>query len=99
MSPKRLDRAAPPPARGEWEVRFGTSEAAKGWDDLCAQVPEKTREAFEMVRAGASPAPAIRRRRNAAQGGGEPTFDYCKAPLRRGVMKYISIIAPSLDPL
>jgi hypothetical protein len=35
MSPKRKDRVAPPPGPDEWEVRFGTTEAAKGWDELC----------------------------------------------------------------
>jgi hypothetical protein len=29
VSPKRLDRVAPPPTPAEWDVRFGTSEAAK----------------------------------------------------------------------
>lgn len=36
-------------------MRFGTSDAAKGWDDLCAQAPEKTREAFEMMRSDPRP--------------------------------------------
>lgn len=57
MSPKRLDRAAPPPVGDEWEVKFGTNEAAKGWDDLCAQVPGNTREAFEMMRSNPRPPP------------------------------------------
>ena len=55
MSPKRLDRVAPPPTSGEWEVRFGTTEAAKGWDDLCAQVGENTRAAFELMRSNPRP--------------------------------------------
>lgn len=55
MSPKRLDRAAPPPVDDEWEVKFGTNEAAKGWDDLCAQVAGNTREAFEMMRSNPRP--------------------------------------------
>ena len=45
MSPKRLDRVAPPPVQGEWDVRFGTSEAAKGWDELCAHAAGSTRRA------------------------------------------------------
>jgi hypothetical protein len=58
MSPKRLDRAAPPPVGdeegrggGRGEVRFGTSEAAKGWDALCAHATTNTREAFELMRS------------------------------------------------
>lgn len=55
MSPKRLDRVAPPPVGDEWNVRFGTTEAAKGWNDLCTHAPAKTREAFEMMRSNPRP--------------------------------------------
>ncbi len=51
MSPKRLDRVAPPRIKGEWEVKFGDSEAAKDWDQLCALASEKTRAAFELMRS------------------------------------------------
>jgi mRNA-degrading endonuclease RelE of RelBE toxin-antitoxin system len=40
---------------GEWEVRFGDSQPAKGWDDLCSRATEKTRRAFEMMRAQPRP--------------------------------------------
>jgi hypothetical protein len=55
VSPKRLDHVAPPPVQGEWYVRFGTSEAAKGWTDLCAQLTAVTREAFDQMRANPRP--------------------------------------------
>jgi mRNA-degrading endonuclease RelE of RelBE toxin-antitoxin system len=55
VSPKRLDRVAPPSVNDEWHVRFGTSEAAKGWDDLCTHARGKTREAFELIRANPRP--------------------------------------------
>lgn len=55
MSPKRLDRVAPPSVDSEWHVRFGTTEAAKGWDDLCAHATAKTREAFELMRSDPRP--------------------------------------------
>ncbi len=55
MSPKRLDRVAPPPVGAEWHVRFGTNEAAKGWDDLCTHATTKTRDAFEMMRSNPRP--------------------------------------------
>jgi hypothetical protein len=42
---------APPPVEAEWEVRFGTSEAAKGWDELCAFAAGSTRKAFELMRS------------------------------------------------
>jgi mRNA-degrading endonuclease RelE of RelBE toxin-antitoxin system len=55
VSPKRLDRVAPPPVGDEWNVRFGTTEAAKGWDELCVHATAKTREAFEMMRSNPRP--------------------------------------------
>lgn len=50
MSPKRGDRAAPPPVGDEWDVRFATSEAASGWEDLCAQAPGNTLWAWNLMR-------------------------------------------------
>ncbi|MFD4144206.1 hypothetical protein [Streptomyces sp. NPDC058572] len=44
MNPKRGDRAAPPPAPDEWDVRFAT-EGAKGWEQLSAQAASNTRAA------------------------------------------------------
>ncbi|MDG4823407.1 hypothetical protein O7635_16240 [Asanoa sp. WMMD1127] len=35
MPPKRGDRVAPPAQPGGWEARFATSEAVKGWEQLC----------------------------------------------------------------
>jgi hypothetical protein len=55
VSPKRLGRVAPPSVAGEWHVRFGTTEAAKGWDDLCSHAAAKTRAAFELMRANPRP--------------------------------------------
>jgi hypothetical protein len=51
MSPKRLDRVAPPPVGDEWDLRFGTSEAAKGWLDLAGYALENTRAAYELMRS------------------------------------------------
>lgn len=50
MSPKRGDRVAPPAAGELWELRFATSEAAKGWDELCRQAPANTLVAYEEMR-------------------------------------------------
>jgi hypothetical protein len=55
VSPKRLDRVAPPPVQGEWDVRFGTSDAVKGWDELCAHAAGSTRRVFELMRSGPRP--------------------------------------------
>lgn len=37
MSPRRGDRAAPPPVDGEYDVRFATNQAALGWEQLDQQ--------------------------------------------------------------
>ncbi len=55
MSPKRLDRVAPPPVQGEWDVRFGTSEAAKGWDEPCTHAAGSTRRAYDLMRSDPRP--------------------------------------------
>jgi hypothetical protein len=49
--PKRRERIAPPPATGGWDVRFGTSDAAKGWEKVCAAAPGNARVAWEMITA------------------------------------------------
>jgi len=48
--PKRGDAVAPPTRGGEWELRFATSDAAAGWQDLLSQVPGTLREAWERMR-------------------------------------------------
>lgn len=56
MSPKRGDRAAPPPAPTEWDVRFASGEAAKGWEELSTQAASNTRAAWLLMRTDPSPA-------------------------------------------
>ncbi len=51
MAPKRGDRVAPPAGRGEWELRFATSEAARGWEALCQQSPANTATAWQELRS------------------------------------------------
>ncbi len=51
MAPKRGDRVAPPAGDGEWELRFATSEAAKGWEGLCQQAAANTAAAWHELRA------------------------------------------------
>lgn len=67
MSPKRKDRTAPPPVDNEWDIRFGTNEAAKGWEELCRQAATNTRTAFELMRS--NPRPAEDRRHTRLRGG------------------------------
>lgn len=50
MSPKRGERVAPPAVGSLWDLRFATSEAAKGWDELCRQAPANTLVAYEEMR-------------------------------------------------
>jgi hypothetical protein len=49
--PKRRERVAPPPRRGQWDLRYGTSDAAKGWEKVCAAAPGNARVAWEKVTA------------------------------------------------
>lgn len=61
MSPKRGDRVAPPPRAGEYDLRFASNDAAKGWTDLCAQAAGNTRTAYEALRANPCPKPSTER--------------------------------------
>ncbi|SDP62152.1 hypothetical protein SAMN04487905_106103 [Actinopolyspora xinjiangensis] len=46
MPAKRNDRVAPPGRPGGWEPRFATTDAAKGWEELCRQARSNTWEAW-----------------------------------------------------
>jgi hypothetical protein len=50
VAPERGDRVAPPAGSGEWELRFATSEAAKGGEVLCQQVAANTITAWHELR-------------------------------------------------
>jgi hypothetical protein len=39
VSPKRGDRVTVPPPENEWDVRFGTGEAVRGWEELTLGLP------------------------------------------------------------
>lgn len=60
MTPKRKDRVAPPPGPDEWDMRFATSDAAKGWEELCRQAPHNLRRAWETLRTDPCPSPTPR---------------------------------------
>lgn len=48
--PKRDDPVAQP-ARGEdWEIRYASTDAVTGWQDLLTQVPSTLREAWDRMR-------------------------------------------------
>jgi hypothetical protein len=46
---------APPPGRGDWDVRFADNEAARGWDELCQQAPGNTLDAWATMRRNPAP--------------------------------------------
>lgn len=49
--PKRKERISPPPAKGGWDFRYGTSDAAKGWEKVCAAASGNARRAWETITA------------------------------------------------
>jgi hypothetical protein len=51
VSPKRGDRVTVPPPDGQWDVRFGSSEAAVGWEELCRHAQANTRRCLEILRS------------------------------------------------
>ncbi|KPM53421.1 hypothetical protein CcI49_30605 [Frankia sp. CcI49] len=51
MSPKRGERAAPPPSGGEYDIRFASNNAAEGWEQLAGQAPNNLRRAFDAIRS------------------------------------------------
>ena len=74
MSQKRGDRVAPPPGPDEWDVVFGTTEAAKGWQELCVQAASNTRDAWFLMRT--SPVPAAHSGRHHPLKGNYATGTY-----------------------
>jgi hypothetical protein len=46
---RRGDRVAPPARPGGWKARFATSEAAKGWEELCRVARGNTWEAWIVL--------------------------------------------------
>lgn len=57
MSPKRNERVAPPPAAGEWDVRYASTAAVKGWEELGNAAPGNTGDAWKLMRTSPGPGP------------------------------------------
>jgi hypothetical protein len=51
VSPKRGDRAAPPPVGEEFDLRFANTEAANGWGRLSRHAAGNLRRAFDKIRS------------------------------------------------
>lgn len=47
--PKRRERVAPPPAKGGWDFRYGTTEAVRGWEQVCAAASANARGAWDKI--------------------------------------------------
>ena len=50
MSPRRGERATPPPTGGEYDLRFASNQAAEGWEQLGRQAGGNLRRAFDAIR-------------------------------------------------
>jgi hypothetical protein len=51
VSPRRGDRVTVPPPEEQWDVRFGTSDAAAGWEELCRHALANARRCLEILRS------------------------------------------------
>jgi hypothetical protein len=72
VSPRRGDRVTIPPRPDQWEVRFGTSDAATGWEELCRPALANARRCLESLRTdprSGAVASATRSKTNAAPYG------------------------------
>jgi hypothetical protein len=58
---KKNDRVAPPAEPGRWLLKFGSNEAAKGWEDLAQQAAGNLWSAYEAIRTEPTPFPATGR--------------------------------------
>jgi CubicO group peptidase (beta-lactamase class C family) len=58
---KKNDRVAPPAQPGRWLLRFGSNEAAKGWEDLAQQTASNLWDAYEAIRTEPAPFPPTSR--------------------------------------
>lgn len=47
---KRGERVAPPARTGTWEVRYATSEAVRGWEELCRNAPNAAEACWKRLR-------------------------------------------------
>lgn len=61
MTPSKGDPVAPPPGKGEYEIRYACKEAVEGWRELSKQAPGNTLKAWESMRTDPAPCPATPR--------------------------------------
>ncbi|MFF7878718.1 hypothetical protein [Streptomyces californicus] len=56
MSLGKNDDVPPPPAKGEYHIKFANRQAAVGWRQLMQQIPANTNTAWYLMRKTPSPA-------------------------------------------
>ena len=61
MKRRRGDRVGAAPVDEQWEVRFASNEAAKGWADLVRQARGNVIKAYEAMRDNPTPNPPTAR--------------------------------------
>jgi hypothetical protein len=47
--PKRRERVAPPPVPAGWDLRYGTSNAVDGWEQVYSAAPANARVSWERL--------------------------------------------------
>jgi hypothetical protein len=81
MTPTRGDRAARPPVGQENDLRFASSQAADGWEQLARQAAGNLRRAFDSIRA--DPRSRLLPERQHRLKGSLSTADWKGEPLER----------------
>jgi hypothetical protein len=49
VSPRRGDRVTVPPPADQWDVRFASSDAVVGWEELCRHALANSRRCLEAL--------------------------------------------------
>lgn len=47
--PPDKERSTPSPGSYDWDFRFGTNKAKKGWDQICLAAPSNARQAWYQI--------------------------------------------------
>lgn len=81
MSGGKRERVAPPPIDDEWDVKFGKSDAKRGWEELCRTATRNARRAFEVLRADPCPTQDTHRQHRLKGSFKAVTFDGQSYPL------------------
>ncbi len=74
MTPKRGDRAAPPPPSGGYHIRFADNRVAAGWENLCTHAAGNTRRAWDAIVRDPRPKPSTERHHRLKHGLGSRAY-------------------------